>query len=155
MAHEIERKFLVTNDTWRRAVTARRHLTQFYLAAGDLSSVRVRILDRTDARLTIKSAGPGVRRSEFEYAIPVEDADAMRPLAIGHIIRKQRHIVPAGDLRWEIDVFQGGHEGLVIAEIELASTDQKFAFPEWLGEEVTHDPRYYNAALARHPFENL
>lgn len=154
MAQEIERKFLVTSDTWRQAVIARRHLTQFYLAASGLSSVRVRIVDRADARLTIKSAEPGVRRSEFEYAIPVEDADAMLPLAVGHVISKQRHIVPAGDLRWEIDVFQGIHEGLVIAEIEFVSIEQTFGRPEWLGEEVTDDPRYYNAALALRPIES-
>lgn len=148
MAHEIERKFLVANDTWRRDVVAHKDLCQFYLAAGDRSNVRVRITDQTRARLTIKSAEPGIRRSEFEYEIPVADAEAMLALALGQVIRKRRHIVPAGELRWEIDVFQGAHEGLIMAEIELATTDQAFSRPDWLGAEVTNDPAYYNAALA-------
>lgn len=148
MADEIERKFLVANETWRTMVTARQHLCQFYLAAGGPSSIRIRITDHERARLTIKSAEPGVRRSEFEYSIPLADAEAMRSLAIGNVISKIRHIVPAGDLRWEIDVFQGAHLGLVIAEIELPSMDTSFDRPDWLGEDVTGDPAYYNAALA-------
>jgi adenylate cyclase len=148
VAYEIERKFLVTSDAWRPAAVAKRHLCQFYLAAGDQSSVRVRVADHERAWLTVKSAEPGVRRSEFEYEIPIADADAMRSLAIGRIITKERHIVPANELRWEIDVFHRDYEGLVIAEIELRSLDQTFERPDWLGAEVTNDRRYYNAALA-------
>ena len=151
MADEIERKFLVASDAWRPAVVARKHLCQFYLAATGPSSVRIRIVDRKQARLTVKSAAPGLRRSEFEYPIPLDDARAMLPLAIGNVITKERHIVPAGDLRWEVDVFHGAHQGLIMAEIELASTDQTVDLPDWLGEEVTDDPRYYNAALALEP----
>ncbi|MGE0766249.1 MAG: CYTH domain-containing protein [Hyphomicrobiaceae bacterium] len=153
MADEIERKFLVTNDDWRRTAVGEEHLCQFYLATTGRSSIRVRIRNDAEARLTIKSAKPGPRRDEFEYAIPLEDAHALRALAIGSVIEKVRHIVPAdpsGALRWEVDVFGGAHEGLVIAEIELQSTDQSFDRPEWLGKDVTDDERYYNAALARH-----
>jgi adenylate cyclase len=94
-----------------------------------------------------------VRRSEFEYEIPVADADAMRALAIGRVIVKERHIVPAGELRWEIDVFHREYEGLVIAEVELRSPNQTFECPSWLGAEVTDDRRYYNATLALRPLE--
>jgi adenylate cyclase len=153
VAYEIERKFLVTGDGWHRAVVARRHLRQFYLATGDGASIRVRIADRTHAWLTVKSAEAGARRSEFEYEIPVADADDMQSLAVGRIITKVRHIVPADDLRWEIDVFEGDHAGLVIAEIELRTMDQTFGRPDWLGAEVTHDRRYYNAALALRPLD--
>ena len=148
MADEIERKFLVTGDGWRQAVVAKRHLRQFYLATGDRASIRVRIADRTHAWLTVKSADAGVRRSEFEYEIPVTDADAMQALAVGRVIAKVRYIVPTGDLRWEIDVFEGDNAGLVIAEIELRTMDQTFERPDWLGAVVTDDRRYYNAALA-------
>jgi adenylate cyclase len=141
VAYEIERKFLVTGDGWRQAVVAKRHLRQFYLAAGDRASIRVRIADRAHAWLTVKSAEAGVRRSEFEYEIPVIDADGMQSLAVGRIITKVRHIVPANDLRWEIDVFEGDHAGLAIAEIELQEMNQAFERPDWLGAEVTDDRR--------------
>ena len=153
MAYEIERKFLVTSDAWRTDVIIRKHLCQFYLSVSGPSSVRVRISDNANARLTIKSVEAGMRRSEFEYAIPLDDAESMRSLAVGSIIEKTRHIVPAGDLHWEIDEFEGPNHGLVIAEIELPSVGHSIEHPNWLGEEITDNRRYYNAALALRPFK--
>jgi adenylate cyclase len=103
--------------------------------------------------LTLKSARDGIRRSEFEYPIPKQDADQLLQLAQGAIIEKTRHELPAGDLVWEIDVFKGQNDGLVLAEIELDHSEQGFARPSWLGEEVTRDLRYYNSRLSKRPFQ--
>jgi adenylate cyclase len=154
MAVEIERKFLVAGDGWRAGSVASRQLSQFYLSRDGRSSVRVRIEGEVGAWLTIKSAGGGMARAEFEYRIPVADAQAMRPLAQGAIVEKVRHIVPFAGHKWEVDVFAGDNEGLVVAEVELASADQAPALPEWLGAEVTADHRYYNASLAQRPFRS-
>lgn len=148
MAAEIERKFLVRNDGWKSEADGGSRLQQAYLAATDGCAIRVRIKDETQALLTIKSAKPGSNRDEFEYAVPVDDARAMVNLRTGDVIEKTRYRVPAGDLTWEIDVFSGAHDGLVIAEIELPDESTEFARPDWLGDEVTHDKRYYNASLA-------
>jgi adenylate cyclase len=147
MATEIERKFLVTGDGWKAAVTDRLDIRQAYLSVTDTNTVRVRL--RGDAAfLTIKSAGAGPTRQEFEIAIPCADAEAMLALRTGRIIEKRRHIIPAGLLRWEIDVFAGDLAGLVIAEIELPTETADFERPDWLGVEVTGDPRYGNSWLA-------
>ena len=151
MPDEIERKFLVRNDGWRAHATDGRRLRQAYLARTDALAVRVRVTDDAEAELTIKSANPGMRRREFEYAVPVEEARALMDLALGRPIEKRRHTAPAEPGTWEIDVFGGEHAGLVIAEIELPDEGAAFARPGWLGEEVTDDPRYYNAALAGLP----
>ena len=151
MPEEIERKFLVRDDGWRAAATGARHLRQGYLARTEALVVRVRIIDDAEARITIKSAEPGLRRQEFEYAVPVGDARALMDLALGRTIEKRRHSVPADPGTWEIDVFEGEHAGLVIAEIELADENAEFARPAWLGEEVSDEARYYNAALAGLP----
>lgn len=152
MPHEIERKFLVTGEGWRDALRVSgpgRSLVQAYLTAGDKASVRIRIVGGREAFLTVKSAGATLTRAEFEYPVPVTDAQAMLPLCRGKVIEKTRHRLPAGGgLTWEIDVFAGAHAGLVIAEIELPTPDTPFARPDWLGEEVTGDPAYGNAALA-------
>lgn len=147
MGVEIERKFLVASDGWRSEVASHSHIRQAYLAVNDMSTVRVRITDDA-AFLTIKSAGPALRRDEFEYPIPLEDAEALLALRSGRLIEKRRHIVPQGALRWEIDVFAGDLAGLVIAEIELPDEATAFARPAWLGAEVTGDARYANAGLA-------
>ncbi|AIT80520.1 CYTH domain-containing protein [Novosphingobium pentaromativorans] len=154
MAIEIERKFLVEGDSWRSAVASKKRIRQAYLSNGGKAGVRIRIIDEERAKLTIKSkAKAGVKalsRSEFEYQVPLEDARAMLELRRGLIIDKVRHLVPAGGGRtWEIDVFAGEHEGLVLAEIELGSADEAVTLPEWIGREVTSDPRYSNAALAQ------
>ena len=148
MPEEIERKFLVANDGWRDAADDGRRLRQAYLARTDALVVRVRVADETEATITIKGATPGRTRQEFEYPVPVGDARALMALALGRVIEKRRHAVPADPGTWEIDVFEGEHEGLVIAEIELPHEGADFARPGWLGEEVTDDARYYNAALA-------
>lgn len=154
MPIEIERKFLVRTEDWRTLVNARREFKQFYLASHDRSSMRIRIENGIGAWLTVKSAQSGTTRSEFEYPIPIEDAEQMAEMAIGAVIAKVRHIVPFAGLKWEIDEFAGDNEGLVIAEVELASEDQSLELPHWVGEEVTDDKRYYNASLAETPFKN-
>lgn len=147
MATEIERKFLVNGDGWRAGVQRRCDIRQGYLSVSDVTTVRVRIQDDT-AQLTVKSAGAGPSRQEFEYSIPRAEAEALLTMRTGRIIEKRRYIVPAGALRWEIDVFAGELEGLVIAEIELPDVAAGFGRPHWLGEEVTGDIRYGNSWLA-------
>ncbi|WP_295393184.1 CYTH domain-containing protein [uncultured Thiodictyon sp.] len=153
MALEIERKFLVKNDAWRGAVECEWRILQGYLAtSGDLT-VRVR-LRGDDAFLTIKGPPRGPVRSEFEYAIPPEDGEAMlRELAILPLIDKTRYRVPCGAHYWDLDVFAGDNAGLVLAEIELKREHEPFEHPAWAGLEVTGDLRYSNANLARRPFK--
>ncbi len=153
MPIEIERKFLVQTEDWRTAANARRKFKQFYLAIDQRSNVRIRIEDGVGAWLTVKSAQSGATRSEFEYPIPIEDAEQMTAMAVGAVIAKVRHIVPFAGLDWEVDEFAGDNEGLVIAEVELASQDQSLELPRWVGQEVTNDKRYYNASLAETPFK--
>ncbi len=148
MGTEIERKFLVKDDGWRGEITASRHLRQAYLAQTPALTLRVRIVDEEQATMNLKSSQSGIARQEFEYAIPLEDARALMALALGRPVVKRRHIVAAGALAWEIDVFEGDHAGLILAEIELPHAEADFPRPAWLGDEVTDDPRYYNAALA-------
>lgn len=151
MAQEIERKFLVTGDGWREAVSGRAHYRQGYLANGAHSSVRVRVSD-DEAHLNIKTATLDIVRGEYEYAIPRADGEELLALCEGLLIEKQRYFVDYGGLVWEIDVFEGENRGLVVAEVELDSADEDFPRPPWAGEEVSHDARYYNVYLARHPY---
>ena len=154
MATEIERKFLVRNDDWREQVLSATHLMQGYLASTSALTLRVRLEDE-QGRLTIKGATRGISRSEYEYPIPAEDAQLMlRELAETAIIDKTRHRVHCGAHVWEVDLFAGDNQGLVLAEIELSAEDEAFERPSWLGDEVSDDPRYYNANLARHPVKN-
>ena len=147
MAIEIERRFLVSNDDWRGGVTRTRRLRQGYLAREDGVAVRLRVVDGA-ARLTIKGRG-GLCRPEFEYDLPVAEAEEMlASLCIGRSIAKTRHEVPRGGLVWEIDVFEGPLAGLVIAEVELPSPDHPVGLPAWVGREITGDHRYANAVLA-------
>lgn len=160
MAIEIERKFLLVSDTWRRLVKRQQCMSQGYLndaqavkAGRENCSVRIRIAGAV-AYLNIKSRELGARRQEFEYPIPVADAEAMMELACGGIIEKVRHYVEYDSHLWEIDEFKGVNAGLVVAEIELKAVDEAFLKPEWLGEEVTSLPRYYNLALSSNPFSS-
>jgi len=154
MGTEIERKFLVKSESWRGRVESSVDIIQGYVANNANATVRVRVKGER-AFLTIKGAGNGIRRSEFEYPIPVEDARAMlRELAVSPAVEKVRHRVREGDHVWDLDVFAGENAGLVMAEVELASEDEVFALPDWAGEEVSGDPRYYNVNLARHPFRH-
>ena len=153
MASEIERKFLVRDDSWRAAVTAAVSMRQGYLPGQETASVRVRIAGG-DARLNIKSATLAVSRLEYEYPLPLADAEEMlERLCAGPLIEKTRHHVPWEGHLWEVDVFSGDNAGLVVAEIELGHPDEPFARPPWLGEEVSHDPRYYNVSLVEHPYK--
>lgn len=152
MTDEIERKFLVRGDAWRNAADRGCLIEQAYLALNEVVSVRIRIRDASLATLTIKSRAATLRRQEFEFPIPVQDAGELMALRTGARIEKVRFKVPCGDLVWEIDVFQGMNSGLIIAEIELAHEDQVFEIPPWLGEEITGIARYYNANLAVSPF---
>jgi len=154
VATEIERKFLVLNDRWRAQAAPAVRYRQGYLSGSKKSSVRVRIEGEV-ARLNIKSATLGVTRREYEYAIPLHDANEMlKDLCDGPLIDKLRYHVQHGAHLWEIDVFEGDNAGLVVAEIELRREDEPFARPDWLGQEVSHDARYYNVCLAQHPFKN-
>ena len=151
MAREIERKFLLKNDSWRASVEHSWPLRQGYLCGNERASVRVRIAGK-DANLNVKSATLGVERLEFEYPIPVDDAQALLSDLAGRVVEKTRHEVRVGGHCWEIDEFEGDNAGLVVAEIELDDADEPFERPDWLGEEVSEDPRYYNTELARHPY---
>jgi adenylate cyclase len=152
MAMEIERKFLVRNDDWRAAVTRSKGICQGYLDRNETLSTRIRVVDKSAATLTIKSSRAGLRRLEFEYAIPHEDAEQLLKLRRGGLVVKTRHIVPWHGLTWEIDVFEGDNAGLVIAEIELDHETQKFKLPPWLGAEITGQPQYYNSTLSERPY---
>ncbi|MFP4062496.1 MAG: CYTH domain-containing protein [Halochromatium sp.] len=152
MATEIERKFLVRDDSWRQQAAPGVRLMQGYLAATPAVTVRARLAGERGV-LTIKGATRGIRRREFEYPIPAVDAKAMLDeLAATGIIEKTRYPVRLGPHTWELDVFAGDNVGLVVAELELSREDEPFERPSWLGAEVSDDPRYYNANLARHPF---
>lgn len=151
MGIEIERKFIVTSDAWRELADAGKACRQGYLASGKNAAVRVRIMGQT-AWLTVKGVRAGISRPEFEYEIPRSDAEALLVLCGDAVIEKRRHYSTFAGHLWEIDVFSGANAGLVLAEIELKSEDQPFECPPWLGPEVSTDPRYFNAALARHPF---
>lgn len=152
MAVEIERKFLVANETWRADADQGQRIRQAYLSASDTHSIRIRILDEAQAWLTIKSGFRGIARDEFEYEVPVGDAMQMLELRQSGIIEKVRYPFPADGLLWEIDVFTGANTGLVIAEIELEHESQQPAMPAWIGTEVTGDLRYQNSRLAAAPF---
>lgn len=158
MGIEIERKFLVVGDGWREAAHAVVPMAQGYLndvAALDLGamkvSARVRIAGDTGF-LNLKSRELGHTRQEFDYPIPLDDARALLALCVGGRIEKRRHYVAHAGHLWEVDEFLGDNAGLVVAEIELASAEQPFARPAWLGREVTDLARYYNLLLAERPY---
>lgn len=152
MGVEIERKFLVRNDSWRASVQSEFSITQGYLASDARVTVRVRVKGDS-AYLTIKGPTSGFGRSEYEYPIPLEDAQSMLgELAVSALVEKTRYRVRCGAHVWDLDVFAGENAGLVMAEVELEAEDEAFEQPEWAGQEVTGDSRYYNASLARHPF---
>lgn len=151
MGIEIERKFLVSGDGWRQPVERQTRFSQGYLSRDPLRTVRVRIAGDV-AFLTIKGQTRGASRAEFEYAIPVADAQQLLAMSDGPVVEKIRHLCVHDGMTWEVDEFLGANAGLVVAEIELLSEDQPFARPAWLGEEVTGDARYVNANLAVKPF---
>ena len=151
MATEIERKFLITGDAWRGRGTST-VFRQGYLSTVKERTVRVRVAG-DQGSITIKGITIGATRTEFEYPIPFTDADAMLDeLCEQPIIEKTRHVVEFDGTIWEIDEFAGVNEGLIVAEVELDSADQEFTLPRWIGDEVTDDPRYFNANLIAHPY---
>jgi CYTH domain-containing protein len=151
MAREIERKFLVKNDSWKsdcQGLPCR----QGYLVTDEDITVRVRILG-DEGYLTVKGRTEGIARDEFEYRIPLADAEALlRSMSRGGIVEKVRYHVMFKGFTWDVDEFLGGNSGLVLAEVELADEEQYPELPDWLGQEVTGDVRYYNAYLAGKPF---
>jgi adenylate cyclase len=154
MGTEIERKFLVVDECWRSAVEAEQRLRQGYLCAGPAGSVRIRITDG-EATLTLKGPTRGIRRAEFEYPIPLADAEAMfAEMVAGPCIDKVRYQVRWGGHLWDLDLFLGDNAGLVVAEIELVDEDEAFERPPWAGEEVSEDLRYHNSYLVRHPYKD-
>ena len=153
MAKEIERKFLVAHQAWRESVNTIHVYRQGYLSYDSERTVRVRATEVT-GYLTIKGITEGLTRDEFEYEIPLTDALALLQLCERPAIEKKRYIVPNGAHVWEVDVFEGVNEGLVVAEIELGSEDEAFDKPNWLGNEVSGDRKYSNSALSLNPFKD-
>ncbi len=154
MGIEIERKFLLKDDRWRNAADSGTAYQQAYLVGSKTASVRVRI-EGDKAFLNIKGATLGVTRQEYEYPIPIADAHSLlRDLCEQPIIEKTRFHLNYTGHEWEIDEFKGENAGLIVAEIELMEEDEEFARPDWLGEEVSGDPRYYNVCLVKNPYKN-
>lgn len=149
MAQEIERKFLVISEGWKALADSSALLRQGYLSSNAKATVRVRTWDDQKARLTLKGASKGIVRAEYEYEIPMADALEMLAMAEPHVLEKRRYLVPFEGLLWEVDVFEGRHAGLIMAEVELDTADQAVVLPDWVGAEVTDDDRYYNASLSR------
>ena len=153
MAVEIEKKFLLINESWKKDSTSEIYF-QGYISSGTGKTVRVRIAGEKGF-LTIKGKHSGISRMEFEYPIPVDDAKVLlEEICEQPIIHKKRYRVEYGGFLWEIDEFYGENLGLLLAEIELENENQEFPIPEWLGREVSHDGRYYNASLRRNPYSN-
>jgi adenylate cyclase len=154
MALEIERKFLLQSEEWRSLASSRVLMRQGYLSSSSHSSVRVRMTD-DQAWLNLKAKRSVRTRLEYEYPIPHADADdILRHLCTGPLVEKYRHEIIAGPHVWEIDEFIGDNAGLIVAEIELGSEDERFDLPAWVGREVTEDERYYNFNLAKRPFRD-
>lgn len=157
MAIEIERKFLVKNDSWREGAQGQKYM-QGYMSRGEVATVRVRITEK-GAFLTIKGK-PAVQDStisaaklEFEYPVPIADArEMLNLLCQGPIIEKTRYCIEHNGMTWEVDEFYGKNAGLVMAEVELETEDQDIIPPTWIGREVTSDKRYYNASLSEHSY---
>ncbi|WP_417415293.1 CYTH domain-containing protein [Hoeflea sp.] len=148
MALEIERKFLVENDSWRDAVETSRSIVQAYVAIDGDTSLRVRIYDGTSAWLTVKVGVSEMTRHEFQYPVPLVDAREMADASRGRLIEKTRHIVNVEGFAWEVDVYEGRLAGLVTAEVEMGSESDAPALPPWLGREVTGEAGWSNAMLA-------
>ena len=148
---EIERKFLVANDSWKQEVTNSTAIKQGYLNSTPERTVRVRIRGEK-GYLTIKGKNENLTRKEFEYEIPLSEANELLDLCEKPIIEKIRHLVIKDEFTWEIDVFEGDNKGLIVAEIELTSENQRFETPAWIGKEVSADARYFNSSLIKLPY---
>jgi len=154
MAIEIERKFLLKDESWREFAEPATEFCQGYLSESGPGSVRIRI-EGTQANINIKSATLDMQRLEYEYEIPLVDAQEMlEQLCIKPLIEKNRHHIHVDGMLWEVDEFKGDNQGLVVAEVELQSRDTPLALPSWAGKEVTDDERYYNVCLVKHPYKD-
>jgi len=154
MAIEIERKFLLCGDEWRSLVSKKALMRQGYLSNNKNASVRVRLVENR-AQINVKSATLGMVRNEYEYEIPVADAEEMlENLCEKPLIEKTRHYVIFAGSEWEIDEFIGENSGLIVAELELNDVVEKIDKPAWVGREVTEEKRYYNVCLVRHPYKD-
>jgi adenylate cyclase len=151
MGTEIERKFLVKADAWRSPSAGKLYRQGYAVQSGDVT-VRVRIVG-AQGFLTLKGKAENFARPEFEYEIPVSEAQEMLDLwCRPRIVDKIRYRIPVGDLVWEVDEFQGCNQGLILAEVELQTSDQSIDLPDWVGLEVSEENRYYNSNLAIHPY---
>ncbi len=153
MAIEIEHKFLIVSDDWREQVIRSVEYRQGYLSNNKSASVRIRTEGDT-ASISIKGMTIGVQRPEYEYTIPLVDADEMLDqLCIRPMIEKTRHFVEYGGKIWEIDEFSGDNAGLIVAEVELDAVGEAFDIPDWAGDDVSGIERYYNVALVQYPYK--
>ena len=153
MGQEIERKFLLNNDSWKVEAGNGIEIKQGYLSSVIERTVRVRIIGERGI-LTVKGKTENLTREEFEYEIPLKDAISLLELCERPIIEKKRYFIKRVNLTWEIDVFEGENKGLQVAEVELDSETQDYDLPVWLGKEVSYESKYYNAALITNPFKN-
>ena len=151
MSREIERKFLVNKKLFKPESEGQ-YIAQGYLSSTPERTVRVRIKNNR-GYLTVKGKNNGISRSEFEYEIPEDDAKELLELCEPSIIVKRRYIINFKDSIWEVDIFEGDNEGLIVAEIELQSENEEFNKPNWIAEEVSNDPRYYNSQLSKQPYK--
>jgi adenylate cyclase len=149
MPIEIERKFLLLNDGWKRWVTRQIHIRDGLIASSNGNKARVRIAD-ADATIALKGRRRGPIRTEFEYAIPYPDAlEMLQTMCDGHVLNKVRHVIPYAGSLWHVDVYEGILRGVVLAEVELQHADQELNLPTWIGKEVTNDPRYRKVNMRR------
>jgi CYTH domain-containing protein len=154
MGIEIERKFLVNKEKWSQVVKEKKSLyRQGYIVSDPGKTIRVRLTDNS-AFLTIKGLTVGASRAEYEYAIPIEDAQQLLDGFCDAVVSKTRNFISYDSWLWEVDEFLGDNEGLIIAEIELDAEDESFTLPDWVGEEVTSEKKYSNSNLARNPYKN-
>ncbi len=154
MGIEIERKFLVKEDSWKALSSRNVYYRQGYLNDVKACSIRIRVAE-DKAYLNIKSASLGIFRHEYEYEIPLPEAHEMlNAFSLGAVIEKRRFFVEHAEHTWEVDVFEGDNDGLIVAEIELSAEDEVFDLPSWVGDEVSDDPRYYNVCLVKHPYKD-
>jgi len=154
MPIEIERKFLLKNETWRAEVLSSTVFKQGYFAGNGKASIRVRV-EGEQANINIKGATIGVKRAEYEYPIPLDEAiELLETLCEHPLIEKVRHIVKHAEHKWEIDEFDGENDGLIVAEVELQSEQESIQLPAWAGEEVSAQEKYYNVSLRSNPYKN-
>lgn len=153
MGKEIERKFLVKSGNFKENAK-QEYIHQGFLSTEKERVVRVRIKGEK-AFLTVKGVSDGISRAEYEYAIPMEEArEMLKELCIKPTIEKYRYTLEHGGMTWEVDEFLGDNEGLLLAEVELEDPQQEFSLPDWIGEEVSGDPRYFNSNLVKNPYKN-